>query len=94
MKEQQTVNLNTCEKGDLLITSKGLVLEYVSKTPWKHYTYLDHVVKYPKGDFGEDNYGTRTNDGYVFKNNRVPETDQDVIKVIKKIHCPKVGYTL
>lgn len=78
------VNLNTCEKGDILITSHGLKLEYVCKTPWKHYQYLDHVVKYPEGGFGEGNYGTRTNDGFVFKNKRKLETDHDIVKIIKK----------
>tara|TARA_R110000782_G_scaffold264961_1_gene358412 strand:- start:567 stop:803 length:237 start_codon:yes stop_codon:yes gene_type:complete len=77
------VDLNTCKKGDRLITSQGTELEYVCKTPWKHYTYLDHVVKYPTKSFGENNYGTRTNDGFVFKKNRIPKTDNDIIKIIK-----------
>ena len=77
------IDLNACEKGDILISSRGLELEYVCKTPWRHYTYLDHVVKYPKS-FGEGKYGTRTNDGFVFAENRNPKTDHDIVKIIKK----------
>jgi len=82
------INLNNCKKGDKLISSQGSELEYVSKTPWKHYTYLDHVVRYVKDKEGKKeprgNYGTRTNDGYVFAINRIPQTDHDIIKIIKK----------
>jgi hypothetical protein len=80
------INLNDCKKGDILISSQGAKLEYVSKTPWKHYTYLDHVVKYvvdkDNETFGFENYGTRTNDGFVFAKNRKPETDHDIIDII------------
>jgi hypothetical protein len=57
-------------------------LEYVSKTPWKHYTYLDHVVKYvvdkDNETFDFENYGTRTNDGFVFAKNLKP-TDMTLL---------------
>lgn len=78
------IDLNTCKKGDILISSHGLELEYVAPTPWGAYTYLDHVVKYPSDEFGNSNYGTRTNDGFVFANNRKPEVDHDIIKIIRK----------
>jgi hypothetical protein len=78
------IDLNTCQKGDILISSQGLELEYISRTPYKHYTYLDHVVKYPSDKFGSENYGTRTNDGFTFLNNRKPEIDHDIVKIIKK----------
>lgn len=82
------INLNTCKKGDILISSQGAKLEYISPTPWKHYTYLDHVIRYIEDkdgkSMGEENYGTRTNDGFVFANNRIPETDHDIVKIIKK----------
>jgi hypothetical protein len=82
------IDLRNCEPKDLLLTSQGIILEYVAPTPWKHYTYLDHVVKYIKdkdgSSFGEANYGTRTNDGFVFAKNREPETDHDVIKILGK----------
>lgn len=77
------IDLNTCKKGDILISSHGLKLEYICKTPWKHLTYLDHVVKYPS-EFGDENYGTRTNDGFVFLKKRIPETDHDIVKIIRK----------
>jgi hypothetical protein len=76
------VDLNTCKKGDILISSQGMKLEYISKTPWKGHTYLDHVVKYPSDDFGNSNYGTRTNDGFVFAKMRIPETDNDIVEII------------
>ena len=78
------IDLNTCKKGDILISSHGLKLEYVCKTPWKHYNYLDHVVKYPSDEFGDENYGTRTNDGFVFAKNRKPKTDHDIVEIIRK----------
>ncbi len=85
MKEPiKIIDLNTCQKGDLLLTSHGIIMEYVCKTPWKQYNYLDHVVKYPSKQFGDNNYGTRTNDGYVFKHNRIPETDHDIVDIIYK----------
>lgn len=102
------IDLNTCEKGDILISFHGLELEYVCKTPWDCYSHggywdilenavknlkdtfsgktLDHVVRYPK-TFGQGNYyeyGTRTNDGFVFAKNRNPKTDHDIVKIIKK----------
>ena len=70
------IDLRDCKKGDILLSSQGLEMEYVSKTPYKYLTYLDHVVKYPDGS-----YGTRTNDGFVFKHNRNPEIDHDIIKI-------------
>jgi hypothetical protein len=77
------IDLNTCKRGDILISSHGLRLEYVSKTPWMHYTYLDHVVKYPSDEFGDKSYGTRTNDGFVFAKNRIPESDHDIVEIIR-----------
>ena len=86
--ENTKIDLRECKKGDILISSQGAVLEYISPTPWRHYTYLDHVVKYIKdkdgNSMGKENYGTRTHDGYVFAHNRIPETDHDIIKIIKK----------
>ena len=82
------IDLSKCEKGDMLISSQGAKLEYISPTPWKYYNYLDHVVKYIEDENGvkykDDNYGTRTNDGFVFLKNRIPETDHDIVKIIKK----------
>ena len=82
--EQIKIDLNQCKAGDRLITSQGIEVEYVSKTPWRNYTYLDHVIKYLDPLYGESNYGTRTNDGFVFQNNRIPETDNDIVEIIFK----------
>jgi hypothetical protein len=78
------IDLRTCKKGDILISSHGAKLEYVAPTPWKYLTYLDHVVKYLEidGVKQKDNYGTRTHDGYVFAKNRIPETDHDIVEII------------
>ena len=80
------IDLRKCKKGDILISTHGAKLEYIAPTPCKHYTYLDHVVRYIEDEngksFADDNYGTRTNDGYVFSKNRKPETDHDIAKVL------------
>lgn len=80
------IDLRTCKRGDILITSQGSKLEYICPTPWKCYTYLDHVVRYVEDadgkPYSKENYGTRTHDGFVFKNNRIPETDHDVVTII------------
>lgn len=85
----ENIDLSTARPGDKLISSLGGVLEYVSTTPWRQYTYLDHVVKYITipGDrtvLGGSEYGTRTNDGFVFAHNRIPATDHDIIRIIRK----------
>lgn len=81
------VDLRTCKPGDRLRSSHGVILEYVSTTPWNFYTYLDHVVKYlydAKGNpYQEDSYGTRTHDGYVFAKKRIPEIDEDIVEIIR-----------
>jgi hypothetical protein len=83
----RVVDLSKCKKGDILISSHGAKLEYISKTPYKHYTYLDHVVRYIEDEdgipMGKDNYGTRTNDGFVFAHNRNPKTDHDIVEILK-----------
>jgi hypothetical protein len=81
-------DLRKCKKGDILISSHGAKLEYIAPTPYGHYTYLDHVVRYIEDkdgkSLGKDNYGTRTNDGFVFALNRKSETDHDIIKIIEQ----------
>jgi len=80
------IDLNNCKKGDKLLSSQGSELEYIGKTPWKHYTYLEHVVRYIKDKDGKpyskENYGTRTNDGFTFAKNRQPETDNDIVEIL------------
>ena len=85
MNSNNEIDLRKCKKGDLLKSSQGAILKYISPTPYKQYKYLDHVVQYIKDkdgkSFGKDNYGTRTNDGYVFAKNRKPETDHDIVEI-------------
>lgn len=76
MKE---IDLNTCKKGDILISKHGLKLTYVKKLN-PEVDYYDHEVKYEDRMMGN---GTRTNDGFVMRNegNRL-ETDHDIIEII------------
>lgn len=82
------IDLSTCKPGDILISSQGAKLEYVAPTPYEFYTYLDHVVKYIEDANGKpfpgQPLGTRTNDGFVFRKNRDPKFDHDIIKIIRK----------
>lgn len=82
------IDLRICKKGDILISSQGAKLEYISPTPYEHLTYLDHVVRYIKDKdgkgMGKNNYGTRTHDGFVFAKNRIPETDHDIVEISHK----------
>lgn len=81
--ERGKVNLSRCVAGDILISALGAKLEYVSRT--KNGEYLEHKVRYlvdPDGKpYPKDSMGTRTNDGYVFRYNRIPETDHDIVKI-------------
>ena len=74
------IDLRKCKKGDILISSHGMELEYVSPTPYKYFKYLDHVLKFT--DNGS--LSTYTHDGFVFKNVRIPATDHDIVKIIHK----------
>lgn len=82
--ERGKVDLRNCVKGDILISALGAKLEYVS--PTQNGEYLEHTVRYlvdPNGKpYPKDCMGTRTNDGYVFRYNRIPETDHDIVEVI------------
>jgi hypothetical protein len=88
MKTFGDIDLRTCSQGDILLGAHGAELEYICPTPWKHLTYLDHVIRYIKdkdgNSMGEYNYGTRTHDGFVFAKNRIPATDEDIVLIIKK----------
>jgi len=89
MEITNKIDLSICKKGDILISHLGGILEYVKPLPEEH--YFDHEVKYLKvlkdnGDefpeFGGSS-GTRTNEGFVYKNNRIKESDHDIIAIIK-----------
>lgn len=79
------VDLSKCKNGDTLVSIHGAILEYVAPTPWKDYTYLDHVIRYVQDEHGNEyppnTYGTRTNDGFVFAKNRKPEVDHDIKEI-------------
>ena len=68
------IDLRDCKPGDILITRNGRTAEYVGPSDG-HY---DHEIKFEK-----DSYGTRTHDGYVFRNNR-RDDDDDIIQVLKE----------
>lgn len=95
------IDLRNCKKGDILISSQGAKLEYISPTPWGSYTYLDHVVRYlvdkDGKSMGEENYGTRTHDGFVFSKHRIPESDHDIVEILEskpKIRVDVNGFEL
>ena len=72
-----TINLNNCSPGQKLKSSLGQILTYVGRTPEGN--YYDHYVRYPNGSLG-----TRTNDGYVFKNasKRMLDCDHDIVEIL------------
>jgi len=72
-----SVDLRTCKKGDILISKHGLRLTYVAPEP--EGSYYDHRVVYPEEmNLGE---GTRTHDGFVFRNAR-RTGDHDIVEII------------
>lgn len=44
----------------------------------------DYIVKEDSIvlSIGDENYGTRTNDGFTYAKNRKPETDHDIVAVL------------
>lgn len=81
------IDLNKCNKGDILLCRTGAILEYIS--PTKEENYYDHKIKYlfiPNYEYDAKNLGegTRTNDGYVFRNKRL-DTDHDIVAIIPKL---------
>ena len=81
--ERGKVDLSQCVAGDILISALGAKLEYVS--PMKEGDHYDHKVRYlvdPDGKpYPKNCMGTRTNDGYVFRVNRIPEIDHDIVEI-------------
>lgn len=83
------VDLRKCKKGDILISCHGAILEYISPTPHLQYTYLDHVVRYIENSerqlkfYRDDNYGSRTDDGYyTFNKNNCLPSDHNIVLII------------
>lgn len=73
------IDLNTCKKGDILISKHGAKLTYVRRLN-PETDYYDHEVKYEDKNLGN---GTRTNDGFVMRNegSRL-ETDHNIVEII------------
>lgn len=70
------VDLNKCKPGDRLLTKHGTILLYVDKLPKEN--YYDHLIQYPNGSFG-----TRINDGHVFKNpSKRLDIDEDIVEIL------------
>jgi hypothetical protein len=75
-----SVDLRTCKKGDILISKHGLRLTYLHPEP--EGSYYDHRVAYPENFEGiTRGEGTRTHDGFVFRNTRRTE-DHDIVEII------------
>lgn len=68
------VDLRTCKPGDKLRSTHGMILTYVGPLPEND--YMDHEVRYPNGS-----RGTRTHDGFVFRNKRLP-VDHDIAEIL------------
>lgn len=77
--ERGKVDLRECEPGDILISALGAKLRYVRPLPEGN--YYDHEVEYIDPTRGN---GSRTHDGYVFRMNRIPATDHDIVEIIKQ----------
>jgi hypothetical protein len=69
------IDLNTAVKGQKLLTSQGHIVTY--DRPIVHDLYA-HAIIYENGS-----EGTRTNDGFVYKNpaSRL-ETDHDIVAIL------------
>ena len=71
------VDLNTCKKGDILISKHGIKLTYIQRLN-PEIDYYDHEVKYEDGS-----KGTRINSGHVMKNEgKRLDSDHDIIEII------------
>jgi hypothetical protein len=69
------IDLSKCTKGQKLLSSHGETLTYVKPLPEDN--YYDHLIEYSNGSSG-----SRTNEGYVYRNNRKPEFDDDIIEIL------------
>lgn len=76
-----SIDLRNCKPGDQLISKHGLMLTYVRALPEED--YFDHEVKYPNISPYYGSTGTRTNEGFVFRKNRL-EDDHDIVEIISK----------
>jgi hypothetical protein len=72
----KTIDLRTCVSGQPLLSGHGEILTYVRPLPPNE--YYDHVVMYKNGSLG-----TRTHEGYVYRNpaSRLP-VDHDIVEIL------------
>jgi hypothetical protein len=70
------IDLSTCVEGQKLLSSQGMILTYLRPLPNRD--YYDHVVTYVDGGTG-----TRTNDGFVYRNNRMEKYDHDIVEILE-----------
>ena len=70
------IDLRTCKPGQKLRSKHGMILTYVGPLPED--AYYDHRVLYSDGGAG-----TRTHDGYVFREigSRLP-ADHDIVEIL------------
>ncbi len=81
-----TVDLNTCVPGQKLRSRHGEILTYVKKLDPER-DYYDHMVKYANGSGG-----TRTNDGFVYRNaDKRLASDHDIVEILPVNPKFKVG---
>ena len=74
METKNEIDLSKCVAGQRLISTHGEIMTYVSSLGVE-YGY-EHRIMYSNGSLG-----TRTNDGFVYKKNRLPG-DHDVAKIL------------
>lgn len=71
-----TIDLRTCNAGDILISKHGTRLTYIKSLPDDD--YMDHEVAYDDPRLGN---GSRTHDGFVYRKVRL-ESDEDIVEII------------
>lgn len=75
------IDLSTCKEGNILISKHGKRLKYVRPLN-PELDYYDHEVSYEDKNLGN---GTRTNDGFVLRNEKSRlESDEDIVEIIYK----------
>ena len=77
MDERPKVDMSQCKPGQKLRSKHGIILEFVEYDSKQKYPYF---VKYPNGG-----HGSRTVEGWVFRNNPLPE-DHDIVEILPLDH--------
>ena len=72
-------DMKQCKPGDKLISCHGLILTYVGLNENDTSGNYPHRIQYPNDEiYGSNSFGSRTDDGFVFKYKRMPE-DHDIV---------------